>query len=209
MDLSGPIFYGSLYEGRKGRSVNNGLNNLLASIRIKCLFLRMSQVLLNGSSTVNYTIHGQDLHLEFHFPNAWFVTVYYNEVPAGDTFRKRPLFFAQRYHWFRRHGIFTSRMNGFYPTLRITVWSPWPKRIKVPLSIHHVELSNALPNWVLKPYRRMGEVRFSKVVAPLSIPDVSLVLPHSTSSVPAFPSSSQALQHSLTHFKNNPKTNLF
>lgn len=169
----------------------------------------MNKVLLNGSSTVNYTIHGQDLHLEFHFPSAWFVTVYYNEVPSGDTFRKRPLFFAHRYHWFKRHGIFTSRMNGFYPALRITVWSPWPKRINVPLSIHHVELSNALPNWVLKPYRRMGEVHFSKVVAPLPIPDISLDMPQSTSSVSAFPSSIQELHRSLTHFKNNPKTNSF
>jgi hypothetical protein len=105
----------------------------------------MNKLLLNDSKSVNSFYHGQDLHLTYDFPKAWFVIINYNAVPAGQLFRTRAFWFWKRYHWCRKKGDFHSQINGHYPTIRITVFSPFPKKIIIPLKVNYLKTAVELP----------------------------------------------------------------
>jgi hypothetical protein len=51
----------------------------------------MTKLLLIGSPSVNYFIHGKELTLEFDFPKAWLVVLSYNQIPVSDKIKKQPL----------------------------------------------------------------------------------------------------------------------
>lgn len=161
----------------------------------------MNKVLLNGSQSVNYLIHGQELLLEFNFPRAWFVTIYYNQVPNGPLFKKRPPLFWQRFHWFGKQGMFKSQINGFYPVLRITRWSPFPKRVEIPLKVNHVNLSNVLPKVNLNSYTSTPKVNLASIRVPMILSNYSSDIPTRTVSVTVLPSTVHTLQHSFENFK--------
>lgn len=169
--------------------------------------MRVNRLLFNGSQSLNYLIHGQELHLTFHFPGAWFVTIYYNHVPNGPIFKKRPGLFWQRYHWFRKQGLFKSQINGFYPVLRITSWSPFPKRIEIPLTVNYVNVSNALPRVILNSYTPIPKVNLASIRVPMNVSDFSSDIPSGTGSVAVLPSSVNTLQDSFETFKKNFLTN--
>ncbi len=160
-------------------------------------------MLLNGSQSVNYLIHGQELLLEFDFPNAWFVSIHYNHVPNGPLFKKRPVFFWQRYHWFRNQGLFKSQINRFYPVLRITRWSPFPKRLEIPLTVNQVSVFNVFPTVILNSYTPIPKVNLASIRGPMNISDFSSDIPSRTVSVAVLPSTVHTLQHSFETFKNN------
>ena len=100
---------------------------------------------LNGSDSVNYLIHGQDLTLEFDFPEAFFVLIKYNPVPATEKFRKGSFWWFQRMHWFKQKGLFQSKVNVFHPQLTLFIFSWGIKKISVPLKVEHIHLKNKLP----------------------------------------------------------------
>jgi len=100
---------------------------------------------LNGSASVNYLIHGQDLNLSFNFPDAWFVCIRYNPVPATEKFRKGSFWWFQQLHWFKRTGTFQSKVNVFYPQLSVFVFVWGLKKITIPLKVDTVRLKNELP----------------------------------------------------------------
>lgn len=124
----------------------------------------MTKLLLNGSNSVNHTIHGQDLVLRFEFPEARFISIYYNEIPVTDKFKSRPFWFWKRRSWHRNTGEFKAHVNVYHPIIRITLWSKWllPKRIMIPLKVNHVKVQASLPNWQLNLPK---QVLFSKSVA--------------------------------------------
>lgn len=101
---------------------------------------------LNGSDSVNYLIHGQDLTLEFDFPEAFFVLIKYNPVPATEKFRKGSFWWFQRLHWFKRKGLFQSKVNVYYSQLTLFIFGWGIKKISVPLKVEHVHLKNKLPS---------------------------------------------------------------
>ena len=104
-----------------------------------------SMLKLNGSDSVNYLIHGQDLTLEFDFPEAFFVLIKYNPVPATEKFLKGSFWWFQRLHLFKRKGLFQSKVNVFHPQLTLFIFSWGIKKISVPLKVEHVHLKNKLP----------------------------------------------------------------
>ena len=104
-----------------------------------------SMLKVNGSDSVNYLIHGQDLTLEFEFPEAFFVLIKYNPVPATEKFRKGSFWWFQRLHWFKRKGLFQSKVNVFHPQLTLFIFGWGIKKISVPLKVEHVHLKNKLP----------------------------------------------------------------
>ena len=104
-----------------------------------------SMLKLNGSDSVNYLIHGQDLTLEFDFPEAFFVLIKYNPVPDSTKFRKGSFWWFQRLHWFKRKGLFQSKVNVFHPQLTLFIFGWGIKKISVPLKVEHVHLKNKLP----------------------------------------------------------------
>jgi len=110
---------------------------------------------------VNYTIHGQDLVLNFEFPQARFVSIYYNEIPVTDKFKTRPYWFWKRRSWFGNSGEFNAHINVYHPYIRLTIWSKWmmPKRIMIPLKVNHVKVQSSLPSWQLNLPK---QVLFSK-----------------------------------------------
>ena len=124
----------------------------------------MTKLLLNGSNSVNYTIHGQDLVLRFEFPEARFISIYYNEIPVTDKFKSRPFWFWKRRSWYRNTGEFKAHVNVYHPIIRITLWSKWllPKRIMIPLKVNHVKVQASLPSWQLNLPK---QVLFSKSMA--------------------------------------------
>ena len=160
-------------------------------------------MLLNGSQSVNYLIHGQELLLEFDFPTAWFVSIHYNHVPNGSLFKKRPALFWKRYHWFRNQGVFKSQINGFYPVLRITRWSPFPKRLEIPLMVNQVNVSTVLPTVILNSYTPIPKVNLASIRGPFNVSYFTSDIPSGTVSVAVLPSTVHTLQHSFETFKNN------
>ncbi len=108
-----------------------------------------SKIELNGSASVNYLIHGQDLSLTFNFPNAWFVCIHYNPVPTSAKFRKGSFWWFQRLHWFKRTGVFESKVNFFYPHLSLYIVGWGIKKINIPMSINNVHVKNDLPSFHL------------------------------------------------------------
>ena len=109
----------------------------------------MTKLLLNGSPSVNYFIHGQELTLEFDFPKAWLVVVRYNQIPVSDKFRTKAFWFWKRYHLLKGNkGTYKSYVNHFFPTLSIHIYESWsllPKRYVLPLKNNRVLLQNPLP----------------------------------------------------------------
>ena len=109
----------------------------------------MTKLLLNGSPSVNYFIHGQELTLEFDFPKAWLVVVIYNQIPVSDKFRTKAIGFWKRYHLLKGNkGIYKTYVNHFCPTLSIHIYESWsllPKRYVLPLKNNRVLLQNPLP----------------------------------------------------------------
>lgn len=166
-----------------------------------------SSIEINGSDSLNYLLHGQDLLLEFHFPRAWFVSVYYNQVPNGQLFRKSPAFFWQRYFLFRNKGAFSSKINGFYPTLRITCWSPFPRRIVIPLKINKLKLSNPLPKSNLKLSYIRPKFILHPVREPKQMTGLSINIPSFVVDLSLLPSSQCVFETSFQTFKNNLTTN--
>jgi len=168
-----------------------------------------SKIKLNGSDSVNYLIHGQELYLEFHFPSAWFVSLYYNHVPNGQVFRKRPTLFWQRYRWFSKKGAFKSTINGFYPVLRITHWSPFPKRMEIPLTVNHVYLSNPLPSFTLNTYHPIPKVSLSSIGIINTISDFKPNFESRTVAVSELTSAHSVLKNSFETYRNNyPKNQI-
>lgn len=112
----------------------------------------MTKLLLNGSNSVNYIVHGQELSLSFSFPEAKFVSIYYNQIPVSDKFKARPFWYWQRRKWFGNTGEFKAHYNVYHPFVRITIWSKWmlPKRIMIPLRVNHVKVNSILPTWDLQ-----------------------------------------------------------
>lgn len=98
---------------------------------------------------MNYTIHGQDLVLNFEFPQARFISIYYNEIPVTDKFKTRSFWFWQRRRWFGNSGEFKAHINVYHPYIRLTIWSKWmiPERIMIPLKVNHVKVQASLPSW--------------------------------------------------------------
>ena len=109
----------------------------------------MTKLLLNGSSSVNYFIHGQELTLEYEFPNARFVVIKHNQIPVSDKFRTKAFWFWKRYHLLKGNkGIYKTYVNHFCPTLSIHIYESWsllPKRYVLPLKNNRVLLQNPLP----------------------------------------------------------------
>ena len=110
---------------------------------------------------MNYTIHGQDLVLNFEFPRARYVSIYYNEIPVTDKFKTRSFWFWQRRRWFGNSGVFNAHINVYYPYIRLTLWSKWmiPKRIMIPLNVNHVQIQATLPSWQLKLPKKLKNPR--------------------------------------------------
>jgi len=141
------------------------LSTTLTSALEVFIYLRMPKLLLNGSNSVNYNLHGQDLVLNFEFPQARFVSIYYNEIPVTDKFKTRPFWFSKRRSWHGNTGEFKAHVNVYHPFVRITIWSKWmiPKRIMIPLKVNHVILQATLPSWQLN---LPVQVLFSKSAVP-------------------------------------------
>ena len=98
----------------------------LSYIKVVFIYLDMTKLLLNGSPSVNYFIHGQELTLEFDFPKAWFVVVSYNQIPVADKFKTKSFWFWKRNtFFFRKKGIFKSYINHFSPKLEIRSFESW------------------------------------------------------------------------------------
>lgn len=100
---------------------------------------------LNESDSVNYLIYGQKLMLEFDFPGAFLVLINYNPIPNSKKFRKGSLWWFQRMHWFKRKGLFHSKVNVFYPQLTLFVFGLGMKRIRIQLIVEQIHLKNNLP----------------------------------------------------------------
>lgn len=113
---------------------------------------------------MNYTIHGQDLVLNFEFPQARFISIYYNEIPVTDKFKTRSFWFWQRRRWFGNSGEFKAHINVYHPYIRLTIWSKWmiPERIMIPLKVNHVKVQASLPSW---QFNLPKQVLFSKSMA--------------------------------------------
>ena len=141
------------------------LSTTLTSALEVFIYLRMPKLLLNGSNSVNYNLHGQDLVLNFEFPEALFVSIYYNEIPVTDKFKSSPYWFWKRRSWHRNTGEFKAHVNVYHPFVRITLWSKWfiPKRIMIPLKVNHVQIQATLPSWQLNLPK---QVLFSKSAVP-------------------------------------------
>jgi hypothetical protein len=106
----------------------------------------MSQkIILNGSDSVNYLIHGQDLNLSFSFSRTWFVLIKYNAVPNTSKFRKKSFWFWQSLFFFKKEGVFNSKVSVFYPSLKIIVFGLKPQIINLPLKVQQVKLRKQLP----------------------------------------------------------------
>lgn len=143
----------------------------------------MPKLLLNGSPSVNYFIHGQELTLEFDFPKALFVVVSYNQIPVADKFKTKPLWFWKRNtFFFRKKGTFKSYINHFSPKLEIRSFESWsiiPKKIVLPLKNNRVLLTNPIPRIKHFSYRSIqapnGYFKHQvKSVEPLAIKNVYL-----------------------------------
>ncbi len=104
-----------------------------------------SMIKLNESDSVNYLIHGQDLTLDFQFSSAFFVCIHYNPVPHTSKFRKGSFWWFQRLHWFRRNGVFQSKVNVYYPQLTMYVIKWGVKKISIPLMVDRVHIKKNLP----------------------------------------------------------------
>jgi hypothetical protein len=139
----------------------------------------MTKLLLNGSNSVNYTIHGQDLVLNFEFPQARFVSINYNEIPVTDKFKTRPYWFWKRRCWFGNSGEFNAHVNVYHPYICFTVWSKWmmPKRIMIPLKVNHVQIQATLPSWQLTLPNQVlvGTLSVKKIQTLLSRPQCKIL----------------------------------
>jgi hypothetical protein len=103
------------------------------------------KILLNGSDSVNYLIHGQDLNLNFSFPKAWFVLIRFNSVPKTAKYRQGSFWWFQRWHYFRRNGEFQSKVNIFHPRLTLFVFGWGIKKIKIQLNVEKINLKQRIP----------------------------------------------------------------
>lgn len=143
------------------------------------IYLEMTKLLLNGSNSVNYTVHGQDLVLNFEFPEARFVSIYYNEIPVTDKFKNRPFWIWNRRSWYKNSGEFKAHVNVYHPFVRITLWSKWfmPKRVMIPLKVNHVKLQASLPRWQLTLPKQVltATQRVNNFHATLSIPKFKIL----------------------------------
>ncbi len=110
---------------------------------------------------MNYNLHGQDLVLNFEFPEALFVSIYYNEIPVTDKFKSSPFWFWKRRSWHRNTGEFKAHVNVYHPFVRITLWSKWfiPKRIMIPLKVNHIKVQSSLPSWQLNMPKKLKNPR--------------------------------------------------
>ncbi|MEY4486293.1 MAG: hypothetical protein RL440_824 [Bacteroidota bacterium] len=145
----------------------------------------MTKLLLNGSPSVNYFIHGQELTLEFDFPKAWLVVVSYNQIPVSDKFKTGSFWFWQRNtFFFSKKNIFKSYINHFSPKLEIRLFESWsiiPKKIVLPLKNNRVLLTNPIPRIKQIPYPSIqapiGNFKHQvKSIGPLAIKNVNLSL---------------------------------
>jgi hypothetical protein len=100
----------------------------------------MSQIRLNESNSLNYFIHGQELTVDFSFDQAWFVMIKYNEVPNELKFKSKPFWFWKKWFWFKKNGIFKSRINYFHPWIKIIVWQPFPRWINISLEVNKINI---------------------------------------------------------------------
>lgn len=128
---------------------------------------------------MNYTVHGQDLVLNFEFPEARFVSIYYNEIPVTDKFKNRPFWIWNRRSWHKNSGEFKAHVNVYHPFVRITLWSKWfmPKRLMIPLKVNHVKLQASLPRWQLTLPKQVltATQRVNNFHATLSIPKFKIL----------------------------------
>ena len=147
------------------------------------IYLNMTKLLLNGSPSVNYFIHGQELTLEFDFPKAWLVVVSYNQIPVSDKFKTGSFWFWQRStFFFSKKNIFKSYINHFSPKLEIRLFESWsivPKKIVLPLKNNRVFLTNPIPRIKHIPYPSIqapiGNFKHQvKSIEPLAIKNVNL-----------------------------------
>jgi hypothetical protein len=103
------------------------------------------KIRLNGSESVNYLIHGQDLSLKFSFDRTFFVVINYNPIPKDDKFRVGSFWWFQRLHWFKSNGEFQSKVNFYKPQLTIYLIGWRIRKFKIPLKIERVLLKKDLP----------------------------------------------------------------
>jgi hypothetical protein len=143
------------------------------------IYLRMPKLLLNGSNSVNYNLHGQELVLNFEFSEALFVSIYYNEIPVRDKFKSSPFWFWKRRSWHRNTGEFKAHVNVYHPFVRITLWSKWfwPKRIMIPLKVNRLRLQVTLPSWQLTLPKQVlaATSRVNNFTTVLNIPKLQIL----------------------------------
>ena len=103
---------------------------------------------LNGSTSVMFFLHGQELCLDWEIPGAWAVSIEHNGVPVGDTFRFRSVWPWKRFAHFRGEtGRFRGHANWKYPYLRLCIWNPWPQVYTLKFHINRVRVRHTLPEW--------------------------------------------------------------
>ena len=132
----------------------------------------IEKITINGSDSVNYYIHGQDLNLKFSFPNALFVSIYYNEIPVSYKFKTRPFWFWQRIRFFKNTGEYNVHFNVHHPYIRITKWFLWslPERINIPIKVNQVKVKCSPPSWKL---RQIDGIKNHTLVLPTKLTMVS------------------------------------
>jgi hypothetical protein len=166
-----------------------------------------NKLLLNGSNSVNYFIHGQVLSVEFEFTSAWFVSIYYNEVPISDRFRARPFWFWKRRFWYLKKGEFNAHMNVKHPYLRITTWSPFPKRVWINLKVNKIIVNQTMPILKLNKIKPIGIPQLNLYTKSISLVSSMHLNPSYKIFSPSIKSKGLLLTHSLNDFKINHSDN--
>jgi hypothetical protein len=133
----------------------------------------MKRLELNGSTSVMFFLHGQELRLDWEIPGAWAVSIHHNEVPVGDKFRFRSVWPWKRISHFRGGtGSYRGHANWKYPYLRLCIWSPWPKVHTLKFYINRVRVRHTLPEWEWEDIPLVQPSYFSINVTPV-LPDFS------------------------------------
>ncbi len=122
-----------------------------------------NKVLLNESHSVNYLIHGQNLDLSFSFKDAFFVIIYYNQVPSIAKFKKGTFWFFKRLFFYKNEGVFKSAVNIYRPEIKIYTIGWKFRNLTIPLKIDKVTIDQKQPKIIVHT-PKVQQIQMNKVV---------------------------------------------